>query len=458
MSLLPAIASFDEKIDAQLYDKLNLREVLNRSSRQHNAAAAAAAGGVPAASAPRRLSISVYSNDNRKAFLQGINGLHRNLKFVDCLVSSKQQEDIPCHKLVLAAHSPVLAQMIEESSTYSQDGSKLLLALDSIPGPVLELIVSFMYSGEVSLSDESVVDVFTIANKFGIEDLQRLCEEHVAKHVGVDTVIPFMLDANFHKAARLNERCQAFLRDHMKELLETNRDAVLHLPKPVLIEILKVDFVRIDETEIFKLVKSWGETRQMLIKEKFPLEPVPALRDVLSGLVECIRFVSLPKKFLQKQVLPLDIISEEMMIQILFHKAKDPAYLAFDSSSAAAAAGGVTSTGSNAKGNTTAVAEDGTITPDEEISSGTPLYLRSRGNQWKTMDEFPNEEAYATYMKSVLKPGMRLRALRTYENVVEGDTGEFVQWNAGFPPCQVRWNGYGSTYWLHWRDIVICEN
>jgi hypothetical protein len=425
--------SFDEKIDSQLYDKLNLRDVL---SKQH------------AAGNGRRMSVHKYINDNRKAFLQGLNQLHSNQKLIDCLVSSSAPagiqgaknviKDYPCHKLILAAHSPMLAKLVEESNAFSKDG-KLLITLEGIPEHILELMLNYMYTGEVSLSDESVVDVFTIANKFGIEDLQHLCEEHVGKHIGVETVIPFMLDANLHKATKLNERCQAFLKDHMRELLESHSEQVMHLPKPVLIEILKVDLMRIDETEIFKLVKTWGETRQSLIKKKFPDSQVPPLKEVLSGLVECIRFVSLPKKFLQKQVLPLDIISEEMMIQILFHKAKDPVYLTYDATAAATTGEGPT---------------DGTITPEEM----TPLYLRPRGNQWKTMEDFQSEEAYATYMKSILRPGMRIRAIRTYENVLEGDTGEFVQWNAGFPPCQVRWNGYGSTYWLHWRDIVICEN
>jgi hypothetical protein len=427
------VQNYDEKIDSQLYDKLNLREVLSK---------------LYSAGSGRRMSVNVYTNDNRKAFLQGLNNLHKSQKLIDCLVSSSAPDgvlgaktvikDYPCHKLILAAHSPVLASLIEETNSFSQDG-KLQITLEGIPGNILELMLNYMYSGEVSLSDESVVDVFTIANKFGIEDLQQLCEEHVGKHISVETVIPFMLDANLHKATKLNERCQTFLKDHMRELLENHAEQVMHLPKPVLIEILKVDLMRIDETEIFKLVKTWGETRQNLIKKKFPSAPVPPLKEVLSGLVECIRFVSLPKKFLQKQVLPLDIISEEMMIQILFHKAKDPVYLTYDA---------VAPTSANGE-----VSADGTITPEE-----TPLYLRARGNQWKTMEDFQSEEAYATYMKSVLRPGMRIRAIRTYENVLEGDTGEFVQWNAGFPPCQVRWNGYGSTYWLHWRDIVICEN
>jgi len=426
--------TFDEKIDSQLYDKLNLREVLNRQY---------------AAGSGRRMSVTVYSNDNRKAFLQGLNNLHKNEKFIDCLVSCSGPavknvvfKEYPCHKLILAAHSHVLADIIEESQSYGNDG-KLRVRLEGIPGNILELMISYMYSGEVSLSDESVVDVFTIANKFGIEDLQRLCEEHVGKHISVDTVIPFMLDANLHKASRLNERCQAFLKEHMRELIEAHQDQVMHLPKPVLIEILKVDLVRIDETEVFNLVRGWGETRQKIIKEKFPQVPVPPLKEVLSGLVECIRFVSLPKKFLQKQVLPLDIITEEMMIQILFHKAKDPVYLTYDATA-------ISSNGASGE-----APVDGTITPEE---TGAPLYLRPRGNQWKTMDDFQSEESYATYLKGVLRPGMKLRSVRTYENIIEGDIGEFVQWNAGFPPCQVRWNGYGSTYWLHWRDIAICEN
>jgi len=40
---------------------------------------------------------------------------------------------------------------------------------------------------------------------------------------------------------------------------------------------------------------------------------------------------------------------------------------------------------------------------------------------------------------------------------MSGDVGEFITYNSGTPPCQVRWHGLEGPYWVHWRDIVIVD-
>jgi hypothetical protein len=85
-------------------------------------------------------------------------------------------------------------------------------------------------------------------------------------------------------------------------------------------------------------------------------------------------------------------------------------------------------------------------------------WMKSRGRMYKVLADFSSENEYAEYLKSVVRPGTLLRALRTYENVLEGDIGTFIQYNSGIPPCQVNWRGYGNPYWLYWRDLEIVED
>jgi hypothetical protein len=297
---------------------------------------------------------------------------------------------------------------------------------------ILEMIIHFMYSRTISISDGSVLEVMITAQMYGVDDLVQVCQEHIAKQIQIDTVLPFIVQAFSHDVNFLSLKCDEYIKANIKEFVHSQKEQLLNLPKKVLAHILNLEFNGIEESEIFSLVKTWGLLRIQRLGEKHPDQTAPALKDVLSGLIECVRFVSLSKKFLQKEVMVHDLISYDMMIRILFQKAKDPTHLSSENSS---------SNGSN----------------DDEGEDKLPLYLRPRASRWKTMDDFPSEEAYAVYMKSVLRGGMRVRAVHTYEHVLEGDTGEFVQWNTGFPPCQVRWRDYGSVYWLHWRDVAICE-
>jgi hypothetical protein len=406
-----------EQLEIQFNEKLSLGKVFNKESGSRNSI--------------------TYSSENRKSFLKGIERMLKSQSFFDCIIqlkcnSNKQVKQILAHRVILSASSVILNQMIlEEESKVSKQykDEKLVVSIDCSNIWIMESLVNFMYSGVMELSDGIVLDVLMVAKKYVVEDLELLCHEHIGKQISLETVLPFLVQAHEQNSKFLISKCVSFVQVHMRELLDSNIQQLLKLPKRVLIDLLQSDFQGVEETELFDLVKKWGLARIQDFKDKYPDQQLPSLKDVLSGVVECIRFVSLSKKFLQKEVMGNDLISYDMMIQILFQKAKDPTHLNDNSSSA----------------------------NDDMGEESLPLYLRPRSRKWKTMDDFPSEEAYASYLKSVLTRGMRMRAVHTYEHVLEGDTGEFVQWNTGFPPCQIRWNGYGSVYWLHWRDVAICE-
>ena len=77
---------------------------------------------------------------------------------------------------------------------------------------------------------------------------------------------------------------------------------------------------------------------------------------------------------------------------------------------------------------------------------------------WRTREQFPDVDTYGEYIKETLQVGMRVRANCRAEGTIEaGDTGVFVQTNGGEPPCQVRWDGHGDTYWVQWYHIDIIE-
>ena len=55
-----------------------------------------------------------------------------------------------------------------------------------------------------------------------------------------------------------------------------------------------------------------------------------------------------------------------------------------------------------------------------------------------------------------MRPGMRVKAVVTYESVREGDRGEYRQTNNGTPPAQFAWDGLGGeTYWVYWHQVEL---
>lgn len=84
------------------------------------------------------------------------------------------------------------------------------------------------------------------------------------------------------------------------------------------------------------------------------------------------------------------------------------------------------------------------------------LALARQRKMYKTWGDFATADEYGQYVKSILAPGMRVRARVSYESVVEGDIGEYRQTNDGTPPAQFAWEGLGGdTYWVYWHHVEL---
>ncbi|KAM5262887.1 cullin-7 [Ctenodactylus gundi] len=78
-----------------------------------------------------------------------------------------------------------------------------------------------------------------------------------------------------------------------------------------------------------------------------------------------------------------------------------------------------------------------------------------RSRQFPRRAEFASSNTYASYMRDMLQPGMRVRMLDDYEEISAGDRGEFRQSTDGVPPAQVLWESTGRTHWVHWHMLEI---
>nr|CAB3234807.1 cullin-9-like [Phallusia mammillata] len=74
---------------------------------------------------------------------------------------------------------------------------------------------------------------------------------------------------------------------------------------------------------------------------------------------------------------------------------------------------------------------------------------------YKHPTSFSTRRQYANYVKSVIKPGYRVRACQSYQDVSEGDEGVYRQHNESTPPVQVFWQRLNKMYWVYWHHLQI---
>ncbi|XP_078483844.1 cullin-9-like [Ciona intestinalis] len=68
---------------------------------------------------------------------------------------------------------------------------------------------------------------------------------------------------------------------------------------------------------------------------------------------------------------------------------------------------------------------------------------------------FVTRRQYAEYVQSKIKPGFRVRACHTYQDVTEGDEGIYRQHNDSTPPVQVFWHRLNRPFWVHWHHMQL---
>lgn len=112
----------------------------------------------------------------RSKFFVRLLGLRRSEEFCDTVIRVRELS-FPCHKIVLAASSPVLQAIIKEKFVDGENFAHLTLQMDFLTPSELELLLDYLYTGEVLKLTESenkqpnislIADIFTDAENEGL--------------------------------------------------------------------------------------------------------------------------------------------------------------------------------------------------------------------------------------------------------------------------------------------------
>ena len=101
--------------------------------------------------------------------------LRNDDEFIDFTVISGRKK-FPCHRLMLAANSPVLKAMLKSKMS---ETTKKELALNNISPEVLKVLLQYMYTGEGAIPEELLKDLIEAADFLQLHQLKKFCIEQV---------------------------------------------------------------------------------------------------------------------------------------------------------------------------------------------------------------------------------------------------------------------------------------
>ncbi|XP_046902891.1 kelch-like protein 41a [Hypomesus transpacificus] len=226
----------------------------------------------------------------------GLKELLKENKFIDCILNVGDRS-LPCHKLILAACSPYFRELY-----FSEDGKEIdtnkEFSMENLDPTILEMIINYLYSAEIDITDDNVQDILAMASRFQIPSVFTVCVNYLQKKLSPTNCL-----AMFRLGLVLNApRLALAARDYTADRFETlaKEEELFELTAPELLAIIGADSLNVEKEEVvFESLMKWiRKDKENNLKS-------------LGEAFDCIRFRLLPEKYFNEKVEKDDIIKSD---------------------------------------------------------------------------------------------------------------------------------------------------
>ncbi|KAJ3595689.1 hypothetical protein NHX12_004992 [Muraenolepis orangiensis] len=215
----------------------------------------------------------------------GLCDLLENEKFVDCVLKVQDQE-FPCHRLVLAASSPFFKAMFLSEL---EESKKRTIELKDVEPGVMGMILRYLYTSDLSLTEHNVQDIFMVANMYQIPSIFSVCVTFLQEKLVLGNCLAIFRLGLLLDCARLALVAREFICERYQVIVR-DKD-FLQLGPGELAAIITSDALNVDREEtVFESLMEWvGHDKVGRFKD-------------LVELLHCVRFRLIPQDYFQEKV------------------------------------------------------------------------------------------------------------------------------------------------------------
>lgn len=132
--------------------------------------------------------------------------------------TSKIEQSISCHKIILASFSPYFQAMFSSDLLESKTN---IVKLDSTDYQTLKDIIDYAYTGTIDLNINNVQNIFTLASLLQVKDLIDACCDYIESQLDASNVIEIYTFSNMHMCEYLSNRSKEFLNRNFVDISDT---------------------------------------------------------------------------------------------------------------------------------------------------------------------------------------------------------------------------------------------
>uniref|UniRef100_A0A3Q3W288 BTB domain-containing protein n=1 Tax=Mola mola TaxID=94237 RepID=A0A3Q3W288_MOLML len=237
----------------------------------------------------------------------GLKELLNENKFVDCTLRVGDRS-FPCHRLIMAACSPYFREIFFTEDGKEAENTKEVVLEDVNPS-ILDMIIQYLYSANIDLTDDNVQDIIAVANRFQIPSVFTVCVNYLQKKLSLSNCMAIFRMGLVLNCPRLAVAARNYIADRF-ELLYKDEE-FLKLAAHELFAIIGGDSLNVEKEElVFEAVMAWvrhDKDRTKVLKDAF----------------NCIRFRLLPETYFKDKVETDEIIKANPELQKMIQVIRD---------------------------------------------------------------------------------------------------------------------------------------
>ena len=181
-------------------------------------------------------SMSADPSQHHEELIERINALRTKQRFCDVTVVVKGEE-FQAHKLVLAAASPFFLSLLE-SQMKERTEDLIKIELQEATIPVMEEVLAYVYTGNVSLTTENGHDLIATTDYLLLPGLKTMAEDFLKLHLTIENSVFNYYFAEKYQCCGLKEESCKMINENFRKVMET------------------ADFLSLDENQVVNWVSS----------------------------------------------------------------------------------------------------------------------------------------------------------------------------------------------------------
>ncbi|CRK93246.1 CLUMA_CG006789, isoform A, partial [Clunio marinus] len=266
----------------------------------------------------QRSTTGTYKNDaHTNRSFDTMNEMRKQNLLCDVVLVAEGME-IPAHKMILASCSPYFYAMFTGFEESKQDR----ITIQGVDFHALQLLVEYVYSSVVVVTEENVQVLLTAANLLQLTDVRDACCDYLQSQLDPSNCLGIREFADIHGCIDLFNYADSYIEQHFSEVVQF--DEFLTLSSEQVETFVKSDSLSVpSEERIFECVVAW-------------IQFEPSLRQQYLGrLMQYVRLPLLSQDYILQRVekeplLQGDIQCKDLIIEALkYHLLKNEQKLVF---------------------------------------------------------------------------------------------------------------------------------